>query len=96
MTVGSNRTIGRIHDRMPVVIKTEDFERWLDCKTREPREVADLLVPAQEDFFEAVPVSDLVNKVKNTGPEVQAPVGESLVVAKPEKKSSGGGQMSLF
>mgnify|MGYP000846753102 FL=1 len=96
LTVGSNRTIGRIHDRMPVVIQPEDFERWLDCKTGEPRDVADLMVPANEDFFEAIPVSDLVNKVKNTGPEVQAPVGESLEAAKPQKKSSGSGQMSLF
>lgn len=96
LTVGSNRTIGRIHDRMPVVIQPEDFERWLDCKTGVPRDVADLMVPANEDFFEAIPVSDLVNKVKNTGPEVQAPVGESLEAAKPQKKSSGSGQMSLF
>lgn len=96
LTVGANRTIGRIHDRMPVVIQPEDFERWLDCKTGEPRDVADLMAPAAEDFFEAIPVSDLVNKVKNTGPEVQAPVGESLEAAKPQKTSSGGGQMSLF
>ena len=54
------------------------------------------MTSADEDFFEAVPVSDLVNKVKNTGPEVQAPVGESLPVAEPKKTSSGGGQMSLF
>jgi putative SOS response-associated peptidase YedK len=96
LTVGANRTIGRIHDRMPVVIKPEDFERWLDCKSGEPRHVEDLLVPAEEDFFEAVPVSDLVNKVANTGPEVQVPVGESLEIARPEKKASGNGQMSLF
>ena len=96
LTVNSNQTIGRIHDRMPVVIKLEDYERWLDCKSGEPRHVADLMTSAEEDFFEAVPVSDLVNKVKNTGPEVQAPVGESLPVAEPKKTSSGGGQMSLF
>ncbi|GEO84503.1 SOS response-associated peptidase [Ciceribacter naphthalenivorans] len=96
LTVGSNKTIGRIHGRMPVVIKPEDFERWLDCKSGEPRHVADLMAPVEEDFFEAIPVSDLVNKVANTGPEVQAPVGESLAVAKPEKNSPGTGQMSLF
>jgi putative SOS response-associated peptidase YedK len=59
---------------MPVVIKPEDFSRWLDCRSNEPREVADLLQPADPGFFEAIPVSDKVNKVANTGPEIQEPV----------------------
>ena len=71
LTINANADIAHIHDRMPVVIDREDFARWLDCRTLEPRDVADLLEPAQPDFFEAVPVSDLVNKVANTGPEIQ-------------------------
>jgi putative SOS response-associated peptidase YedK len=41
--------------------------------------VADLLRPADPGFFEAIPVSDKVNKVANTGPEIQEPAktGES-------------------
>ncbi len=50
LTTSANRTMRPIHDRMPVVIKPEDFARWLDCKTQEPREVLDLMVPVQEDF----------------------------------------------
>ncbi|TIL77318.1 MAG: SOS response-associated peptidase, partial [Mesorhizobium sp.] len=71
LTVNANADIAHIHDRMPVVIDPQDFARWLDCRTLEPRDVADLLRPAQLDFFEAVPVSDLLNKVANTGPEIQ-------------------------
>ncbi|MCM2395367.1 SOS response-associated peptidase [Rhizobium sp. S95] len=96
LTVSANRTIGRIHDRMPVVIKPEDYTRWLDCKSGEPRDVADLMVPAEEDFFEAVPVSNLVNKVANTGPEIQEPVGNSLPPAKAPVGKANGGQLSLF
>jgi putative SOS response-associated peptidase YedK len=47
--------------------------------------VADLLRPVDPGFFEAIPVSDKVNKVANTGPEIQEPVnaGESEPEEKP-------------
>ncbi|MBZ9674889.1 SOS response-associated peptidase [Mesorhizobium sp. ES1-1] len=100
LTVTASADIAHIHDRMPVVIATRDFERWLDCQTQEPRDVADLLRPAPADFFEAIPVSDLVNKVANTGPIIQ----ERGVTASAEPKTNGrgrkpgadGGQMTLF
>jgi putative SOS response-associated peptidase YedK len=98
LTTGANAAIAPVHDRMPVVIAPEDFERWLDCKTQEPRDVADLMRPAQEDLFEAIPVSDLVNKVANMGPELQAPVtpARALPETKKAASSNNGGQLSLF
>jgi len=104
LTTGSNAQIGNIHHRMPVVIRPEDFDRWLDCKTQEPRDVADLMQPVEDGFFEAIAVSDKVNKVANTGPDIQAPVNEeALKAAKPSSKpikSAGGksdpGQFDLF
>lgn len=95
LTVTANRNVSAVHDRMPVVIAPEDFARWLDCRAGEPRDVADLLRPAQEDLFEAIPVSDLVNKVTNVGPELQTPVIPARP-AKPPGKPPGDGQMSLF
>ncbi|OJU68804.1 MAG: hypothetical protein BGO05_14450, partial [Rhizobiales bacterium 63-7] len=59
LTTSANAVMAPIHERMPVVIRQEDFSRWLDCKTQEPRDVADLLRPVEDDFFEAVPGSDL-------------------------------------
>jgi putative SOS response-associated peptidase YedK len=106
LTVDSPQSFMPIHDRMPVIIQPEDFERWLDCKTQEPRNVADLMVTPPEDLFEAIPVSDLVNKVSNTGPEIQLQVNPAESVAqrntqqnkkKAVGKASGkGGQMDLF
>jgi putative SOS response-associated peptidase YedK len=101
LTADATPNFRHIHDRMPVVIEPEDFARWLDCKTQEPREVADLMVPPQPDLFEAIPVSDLVNKVANTGPELLEPVMEAAPVApKPAPKKAAGGdggsQLDLF
>ena len=102
LTTAANGEIARIHDRMPVVIKPEDFSRWLDCKTQEPRDVVGLMKPAEPDFFEAIPVSDKVNKVANMGPEILEPVEEVVPEEKkkgaeaPDTSGSGPGQLSLF
>ncbi|KQQ74165.1 SOS response-associated peptidase [Rhizobium sp. CFBP 8752] len=96
LTTAANHALRPIHDRMPVVIAPEDFERWLDCKNGEPRHVADLMRPVQDDFFEAFPVSDLVNKVSNMGKDLQKPVAVAQPQEKPPKASGSSGQMSLF
>lgn len=100
LTTKANADISRIHDRMPVVIRQEDFSRWLDCKTQEPRDVVDLMKPIDEGFFEAIPVSDKVNKVANMGADILEPVEERTDPAPQEKKGAdtppSSGQLSLF
>lgn len=96
LTSAANKMMSPIHDRMPVVISPEDFSRWLDCKTQEPRHVLDLLKPAQEDFFEAIPVSDRVNKVANVGPDLHTPVAIEPLTRPPKKPDPDYGQLSLL
>jgi putative SOS response-associated peptidase YedK len=100
VTTSASADIAHIHLRMPVVIEPEHFSRWLDCRTLEPRHVADLLRPAAEGFFEAVPIADLVNKVANTGPEIQerfvAIDGPESATPKRRKAEVDDSQMTLF
>ena len=98
LTTSANAALSHIHDRMPVVIGEQDFARWLDCRTQEPRDVADLLRPVEPDFFEAIPVSDLVNKVANTGPEIQerGEVEPEPQKVKRQKPGVDEDQMTLF
>jgi hypothetical protein len=85
-------------------VPPEDFARWLDCKRFLPREVADIMRPVQDDFFEAIPISDKVNKVTNTTPDLQERVEEQVPSEheKPKRKSKpgsddgNGGQLSMF
>ncbi|OBZ96112.1 hypothetical protein ADU59_07020 [Pararhizobium polonicum] len=96
LTTHANSRIGDVHDRMPVVIKPEDFARWLDCRTQEPRDVADLLAPADDDYFEVIAVSDRVNKVANTGADLQTPVHVAARPAAKPKEPPANPQLSLF
>lgn len=82
LTTEASADLAKIHDRMPVVIQPEDYARWLDCRRQEPRDVAELMRPAEPGFFEAIPISDLVGKVANTGPEIQERV--TLTEPRPE------------
>ena len=98
LTCAANGEIAHIHHRMPVVIRPEHFSRWLDCVRNEPRDVADIVRPVEPGFFEAIPVSDKVNKVANSGPELQ----ERVELAEPrpegakEDAAPKGDQLSLF
>jgi putative SOS response-associated peptidase YedK len=97
LTTGASQDIAHIHDRLPVVIKPQDFEQWLDCRSQEPRDVAHLMRPPEEGFFEAIPVSDKVNKVANAGPDLQE--REEMVPptkAAEAQKPNQAGQLTLF
>ncbi|MGB7433032.1 MAG: SOS response-associated peptidase [Ahrensia sp.] len=74
LTTEATGTFAQIHNRIPVVLSPADFARWMDCKTQEPRDVADLLREPPLDYFQPVPVSDAVNKVANSGPHIQQAV----------------------
>ena len=89
LTTQANGALAAIRDRMPVVVKPGDFERWLDCLNNEPRHVMDLTRPPDPDFFEPIPVSDKINRVANIGPDVQ----ERVEIA---KSTPSGGQLSLL
>ena len=94
LTTHANDQIANIHHRMPVAIKPEDFESWLDCKNREPRDVEQLMLPIEDGYFNAIPVSDAVNKVANSGPQIQDKVQpKELDKAQPVKPDD---QLSLF
>jgi len=79
------------------VIKQQDFSRWLDCRTQEPRDVAYLMRPPEEGFFEAIPVSDKVNKVANAGPDLQERVEPTQSTEVSARQAPGqAGQLTLF
>lgn len=76
ITTGPNELMRPIHDRMPVVVPPEAWERWLDPAIPDPGELQGLLVPAADGVLEAYPVSRAVNDVRNDGPGLIEPLDD--------------------
>jgi putative SOS response-associated peptidase YedK len=73
ITTDANEAIGRIHDRMPVVLRPDDWNPWLDPTNTDVEDLVSLLVPAPSELFELTPVGTRVNDVRNDGPELLEP-----------------------
>ena len=80
VTTGPNELMRPIHDRMPVVVPSESWERWLDPALPDPGELQGLLVPAPDGSLEAYPVSRAVNDVRNDGPGLIEPLYDPLAL----------------
>jgi putative SOS response-associated peptidase YedK len=74
ITTSATDAVGRIHDRMPVVVGAADWERWLDPAVGDREIVESLMTPAQSEPLAAYPVSVRVNSVRNNGPELIEPL----------------------
>ena len=73
ITTDAPDDLGKIHDRMPLMVERGEWAGWLDPRT-DKDDVLDLLVPAAPGRLEAYPVSLAVNAVKNNGPELLDPL----------------------
>lgn len=71
LTTQANAAISEIHHRMPVIIKPENFDDWLDTGNVMVKDVTPLLNAIEDDYLTAVPVSDRVNKVANDDADLQ-------------------------
>jgi putative SOS response-associated peptidase YedK len=72
LTTTPNESMAAIHDRMPVILSPEAWDRWLGRET-DPGELQGLLRPYPGDLLR-YPVAPLVNSVRHQGPALIAPV----------------------
>jgi putative SOS response-associated peptidase YedK len=70
ITTTANELVGHIHDRMPVIIPPESYERCLANIEPDPR---DLLVPFPSELMRMWPLSTRVNKPENDDPDILKP-----------------------
>jgi len=73
ITTTANELMQPLHERMPVILDSVDYARWLDPAFAETATLAAMLVPAAADDWEAVPVSTIVNNARNETPECLQP-----------------------
>lgn len=77
LTTQATDDLGRIHDRMPLMVEREAWDSWLDPTLDGVEEARSLLVPAAPGRLRAHPVSAAVGNVGNNGPHLVEPLSLS-------------------
>ena len=65
LTTEPNQMLSAIHHRMPVILKPENYDRWLDSQIKDGADVADLLRPYPAEDMKARAVGKYVNSPRN-------------------------------
>ena len=78
ITTQATDEVGRIHDRMPMIIDRAAWADWLDPGHSDVAALRQLLAPATSSGLTSHPVSPAVNNVRNNGPELTAVLPESV------------------
>ncbi len=70
ITTEANKVLEPIHDRMPVILKPESYEQWLDAKEKDINKLQKLLAPYAAAEMDSYKVSKSVNIPDNDSPEL--------------------------
>jgi putative SOS response-associated peptidase YedK len=79
ITTEPNELIQPIHNRMPVILRPEDEEQWLDASRTSFAQARSLLKPIPAELMDAHDVSPIVNSAKYDAPECIRPVSDDEI-----------------
>lgn len=74
LTTQANNALAGLHDRMPVILDTTDFRRWLDPNGTRAEPLLPLLKPCPDDWITFWPVSTRVNRPAHDQPDCIEPL----------------------
>jgi putative SOS response-associated peptidase YedK len=74
LTTQPNELVRDVHNRMPVILKPEDYELWLDPEVMDAQRLKPLLGAYPADQMRAYPVSRWVNKPQHDDPACIEPL----------------------
>lgn len=69
LTTKPNSLVADVHDRMPLILRQEDYDLWLDPGVTNVALVAECLKPFHSGLMKKYPVSVRVNRPENDDPE---------------------------
>ena len=69
LTTKPNSLVADVHNRMPAILKPEDYDLWLDPAVTNVALVADSLQPFDSGLMKKWPVSARVNRAENDDEE---------------------------
>jgi len=78
LTTTPNSLLADVHDRMPVILRPENYDLWLDPGFKDVKTLAEVLVPFDAAQMRRFPVSTRINSASNDDPECVVPSHSSL------------------
>ena len=78
LTTTPNSLLADIHDRMPVILRQENYDLWLDPGFKDVKALAEILAPFDATQMRSFPVSTRINAVANDDPDCVVPWQSSL------------------
>ena len=77
LTTEANELLAGYHDRMPVILRPEDYDLWLDAGVRSAERLLPLLRPYPREEMTTYAVSPMVNSPSNDSPRCVEPARET-------------------
>ncbi len=74
ITTEANEVLKPVHERMPVILKPESYDEWLDAKVKDTDDLQKLLVPYPAREMESHAVSTSVNIPDTNSEELIKPI----------------------
>lgn len=101
LTTAANRELAPIHERMPVVVRPDQYDLWLGLDPGRGEGASRLLLPPPDGTFEAIPVGPGVNNFRNDNAAIQQRAAVESAppprpAAEPVKPKPGDDQLKLF
>jgi putative SOS response-associated peptidase YedK len=78
VTTEANEMLAPIHDRMPVILDSDDWPAWLGEAPANDNQLKAMLKPYPSQRMTMWPVDRRVGNVKNEGPELAEPIASML------------------
>ena len=78
LTTTPNSLLADIHDRMPVILSSDNYDLWLDPAFRSTASVTEMLKPFDAALMRRYPVSTRVNNVQNEDADCATPLDREL------------------
>jgi putative SOS response-associated peptidase YedK len=74
LTTTPNTVTSAVHDRMPVILDSTNYDLWLDPRLKDSTVVHELLKPFDAGAMSCYPVSSRVNNAQNDDEECTRPI----------------------
>lgn len=78
LTTKPNTLVADVHNRMPAMLRPEDYELWLDPGITDSWRVVDCLKPFDANLMKKYPVSVRVNRPENDDQECAREIAVSV------------------